>query len=279
MSGFNSSPQEDRYQVEMMKYSHSEVTGNTAQGRDNTMFNAPAELNRRVVEGNSATAGHLSLIQHFHGTSGLSAALSSRGGEELALERWKDKQMLTPATSGTPARSEIVSIPDITASLSQLGSSNNTCLPPPYDGAAAAAAWKQQTERYLHGVRKAIESIESVNTEISEDFHTLGDQTAGLTDFKDYQILFGLTVNELQLTGRIEEIFRTRWTPISPPARISEVEDITARLSEILRNLRGAKSHFLNSITQPALELRNLRSRRHRAQVSHESYGCSNEHQ
>lgn len=87
MSGSNGSPQESQNQVEMMKYSHSEVTGNTAQGRDNTMFNAPSELNRRVVEGNSATAGHLSLIQHFHSTSGMSAALSNRAGEKLDLNR------------------------------------------------------------------------------------------------------------------------------------------------------------------------------------------------
>lgn len=181
--------------------------------------------------------------------------------------------MLTPATLGTLARNETVSIPDITASLSQLGGRNNGGMPPTYDG-AAADAWKQKTLQCCHEASEAIKSIKSVNEEINEDFQTLGDQNASLTDFNAYRILFGLSVNELQLIGRIEEIFRTKWTPISPPTRINEAEEITARLSEILQNLRGAKSHLLNSITQPALELRNLRSRRHRAQVSHQSYAA-----
>lgn len=77
---------EDQDVLEMIKYSHSEVVGNTAQGRDNTMFNAPAEIDRRVVEGNSARAGNLSInIQNFHSPRGFDAALSSRAGEELAF--------------------------------------------------------------------------------------------------------------------------------------------------------------------------------------------------
>lgn len=190
----------------------------------------------------------------------------------------KRSKVLTLQIIGTPARGPAVSIPDITASLRQLGSSDSISMTSQHDGAAgAAAAWKQQTVRYRDEVCCAIESIVSVNSEIRENFHMLGDQTAGLTDFKDYKFLFELTVNDLQLVGRIEEICRTEFTPISPPARIKVVDEITARLFEIQQKLQEAKSHLLNSITPPAPEPMKLRLRKHRPQVSHDYSGYFDE--
>lgn len=72
MSSFTGSTHETQDQVKMAKYSHSEVVGNTAQGRGNTMFNAPAEFERRVVEGNTAQ-----IIQHIYATG---ASLLETGG-------------------------------------------------------------------------------------------------------------------------------------------------------------------------------------------------------
>ncbi|KAI3396770.1 hypothetical protein diail_11670 [Diaporthe ilicicola] len=222
----------------MAEFLHREVVGNTAQGRGNTMFNAEAELRRRVVEGNSATGGSatggsatgtggsVSIIQHqhFHGTSA-GALKSARRNQDEAPNYG-------------------------TASLSQLGGSDSI-------------EWEQRTVRSCNEIRKLIESIESMHIEIRQDFDTLGDRNAGLTEFKDYQILFDLTVDDLQLMGRIEEMFREKWTPIAPPASIIEVEEITSRLREILRTLTGARPAFPsgNSIAGPAVKSKTRRMR------------------
>lgn len=183
-------------------------------------------------------------------------------------DQWTSKT-LTSGTPETPAHGGAGSIPEITASLSQLGSNHSAYMPPQYD-VVAAGTWKQRTARVCDEIRGVIESIESVNSEIRQDFDTLGDQNAGLTDFEDYEVLFDLTVNELKLTGRIEEIFRTKWTSVAPPIRISEVDEITARLSEILATLEGAKLDFhpvSSIIARPTVKSKkNLRPR---AQVSH----------